>query len=429
MSLTMDGRWFLIILITLTLAACAPAITAMPSVAPQVPTPAPTFIPLTEILIPTVTPLSALPTETPTPSSPTGQAGLSIGHFEWIDEQSAWGINPNDWRLLHTVDGGLTWQDVTPEGVQVSQISALDANNAWTSRSDRFTGDDSVYRTRDGGKTWESFPVSFTIGEVQFLDANNGWAIDQHYDCGAGNCWLELYRSYDGGKSWEQVLVRQRDGSYLEGWPPGTLQIPSDSEVGFSSPDTIWRVGGLWINNEPSRTISLSVSWDAGQTWQDQRVPIPESIPEASLPERESLPVFLNPKEGYFTVTYSPAGSSRQGGPGIMAFFYTQDGGHSWTARPAVAPVSYFHRLADIVSINDIFVDCGESLCASHDGASSWIVIPSNLLFNSQEGRTLIDFDFVSPSTGYAIVSQPDGSYALYKTSDGGRTWELRPPL
>ena len=84
----------------------------------------------------------------------------------------------SDTGLLHlTVDGGKTWQDVTPQGVgDWSKIAMIEASHFDPAVAyvavERHRLDDLtpyIYRTRDYGKTWQ--PITAGIGEQSFVNA------------------------------------------------------------------------------------------------------------------------------------------------------------------------------------------------------------------------------------------------------------------
>ena len=80
-----------------------------------------------------------------------------------------------------------------------------------------------------------------------------------------------------------------------------------------------------------------------------------------------------------------------------------------------------------IVSSEDIFVLCGNALCASHDGAQTWQPLASNLDFTQTDQRSIAQLDFLNASTGWALEMENEVT-TLYKTADGGKTWNKITP-
>lgn len=116
--------------------------------------------------------------------------------------------------ILHTVDGGKTWEKQVPkifqretfeeelENPPPSLFGVLfkDQKQGWACGIDGI-----ILHTADGGLTWESVPTDteLTLYTV-FLKANNGWAVG---DRGA------YLRSDDGGMSWqpqEEVITSKQ---------------------------------------------------------------------------------------------------------------------------------------------------------------------------------------------------------------------------
>ena len=109
--------------------------------------------------------------------------------------------------MLRTVDGGRKWDiatTLTPRSTNIGPIkgmSFVDSLNGWIAVPDDIT----LYRTRDGGKTWKDLYVAHYPGlpldNIKFLDTLHGWSIDR--DTGWGLTRIQITK--DGGKSWRSV--------------------------------------------------------------------------------------------------------------------------------------------------------------------------------------------------------------------------------
>ena len=328
---------------------------------------------------------------------PTGRLDFNL-----INPEVAWAVTGQQ-AALRTTDGGKTWRDVTPMGRAVYSLNVLDETHAWTTftsdpdprNSDRNDLPSSRWRAER-----ETFTVPFVMGDVHFLALKDGFAVASPMQCGAGTCWIELWQSKDGGETWEQLFITDPSGGTPDDrFPPGTVSIPSGQDFWFSDSDTIWEFGDYWIYPDLGKNILLKVSWDGGRTWQDQRATPPTGIPETA-PSYVDHPVFLNQDEGYLAAYYTTRNNDGSIYQTWIAFYFTQDGGHTWVARPGILQLTQSYTGWQVVSAQDLFIRAGEHLFTSIDGAQTWQPISSNLNFGSDQNQALVGFDFVDPLNG-----------------------------
>lgn len=348
-----------------------------------------------------------------------------------FDEKSGWlevGYAAGPGHLFHTQDGGNTWQDVSPEPSSPFLSRAyLNAQTAWelVSQTDIQTNDQpgTLYRTDDGGKTWDSTTVPFSDQVyLTFLNAQQGRA-EKVTVCGAGTCEARFYQTSDGGRTWSLMPMSNPDGP--EQLPPATVHILANDGFTFQNTSTIW-FGGNDCCAYPY--ADLSVSRDNGGTWQQLRLPLPERNPDSGIADFIGLPVFFNSKDGIFAASYEgihPETTDPYQDYDMVTYI-THDGGLTWVANPAILKGNFILYQVHFVSLKDAFVLCGQNLCATHDGYKNWQVIHSNLVFNPEDNRPLVSFDFISARLGWAIVGTPEHNQ-LYKTTDGGTSWIALP--
>lgn len=150
----------------------------------------------------------------------------------------------SDGVLYATADGGSRWDTVPPADPQnplVRSFSFIDPNTGWITNRPGTGTTGSIYRTTNGGGTWQSM-TNVVTGEprVQFLDADTGWVIGLNVD---------VYRSVDGGETWAN---KNAGGWHMEG-------------LHFLNGNTGWitlRDGGVLKNVTASSTWTVSLTLD-----------------------------------------------------------------------------------------------------------------------------------------------------------------------
>ncbi|MGD0612627.1 MAG: hypothetical protein ABSB41_14040 [Anaerolineales bacterium] len=380
---------------------------------------------------PTASPMSP----TRTASLPTANATLppigGLSDLHMIDSMGgwAWTMNAgNHFNLLHTSDGGWTWTDVTPKDLPFVPDGSfiLDAQTAWLQLYDPTPNTSGLARTADGGKTWSVVNNALTFPnpgfQVQFRTPMDGWAESE--DVGAGNAYIQLYQTQDGGVHWKQIMVVGPVSDPTA--PDGTLHLCNicGDRLYYDPERLIITHGDLATN--PGGVVRLDLSTDLGQTWTSVQLSLPTHNYAADLIV-PGLPIFFNQNDGLLPVQMQDPNAS---GPGTaaLALYLTQDGGRTWRSGPSVLGKVNLFDSVDAVSSQDVFVACGSNLCVTHDGARTWTTLLSSLNFASSDtGEYVSQFDFISPTTGWALSGKA-GSSSLYETKDGGESWAMLSP-
>ncbi|MEV0231720.1 oxidoreductase [Nonomuraea sp. NPDC050786] len=220
--------------------------------------------------------------------------------------------------VLRTVDGGRSWENVSPPGtaaLQFRDIEAFDARRAVALSIGEGT-DSRVYRTEDGGRTWaEAFrndePKAF-YDCLAFFDRRHGLAMSDPVD---GR--FRILATEDGGRSW-QVLP-------ADGMPEA---LPG--EAGFAaSGQCLVTAGGrdAWLASGGAERSRVYHSGDRGRTWTVADTPIP-----AGDAARGVFGLAFRDRHHGLAV----GGDYRPDQPSPSAGAVTADGGATW--RPATTP-------------------------------------------------------------------------------------------
>jgi photosystem II stability/assembly factor-like uncharacterized protein len=253
--------------------------------------------------------------------TPTGTTHQFRG-LAAVSASVAW-VAGSEGAVLRTVDGGRSWQDVSPAGaaaLEFRDIEALDARHAVALSAG--TGTDArIYRTADGGTSWQ---LAFTNDDdnafydcMAFADPLHGLALSDPVG-GA----FRIVATADGGRTW---AVRPTTGM------PAAL----DGEFAFAASGTclVARPGGrFWFATGGGAQARVFRTADGGRRWQVS-----------------ATPVATGPTAGIYSLAFRDARHGIAVGgdfttPTVAdrAAAVTADGGRTWTLVPAAgAPAGY----------------------------------------------------------------------------------------
>ncbi len=194
-------------------------------------------------------------------------------------------------------DGGTRFRSVFDDHTQSIGAIAVDPSSpdtVWVGTGEAWTRNsvsvgDGVYRTTNGGDTWENMGLkdSEHIARI-VVDPQDGKTV---YVCALGHLWSTggqrgVFRTKDGGKTWENVLeVDDKTGC-------------SDLSIDPQEPDILY--AGMWqVRRWPWKFESggpgsgLYRSKDGGDTWQELENGLPDGekgrIAVAPAPSRPSV--------------------------------------------------------------------------------------------------------------------------------------------
>jgi photosystem II stability/assembly factor-like uncharacterized protein len=413
----------------LFLAGCVPAAStpvsggATPSAPPPTP-PATVAVGVTPTSIPTAmvspTAITSNPSPAPSPSA-SPQGPLTLTSMQMMTPGEGWAtgtVNNGPPAVFRTTDAGMGWQNVSPPAAAPAFITTpyfLDPDHAWVAASSPGGSDLTtvmVYRTADGGQTWQGgVPLSIQggggAGSLDFIDPQLGWLIAD-LGAAAGHEAVEIFRTVDGGMQWQEVSLTS---GYPDQSTPGSLPFACDkSGLTFRDDATGWAAGSC-----PGGGLFFYVTYDAGQSWQTQTLLPPPGYPANIFSDCQcginTPPTFVSSQVGFFAVQIFTA-------TGEGAFLYvTNDGGVTWS--PRVLPLMNLIGGPDFMDANTGWVTDGQQLYVTHDGGQNWAAVgglPTTNLAGS--------LDFVNANDGWITDGQQ-----LYVTHDGGRNWSSLTPV
>ncbi|MCW9066350.1 MAG: YCF48-related protein, partial [Ignavibacteriaceae bacterium] len=142
-----------------------------------------------------------------------------------------------DWggNLLTTTDGGSTWSIQHIDNYANIYIFFLDQNYGWLLSSGFVTSTYKVYKTTDGGTSWQSdlLPITRSMYDIYFIDSSKGFVVSGFGD---------ILMTTDSGVSWSYV-----NSPVVEGLFKITFKNPQDGFI-VGSAGTVLQTSDGGIN-------------------------------------------------------------------------------------------------------------------------------------------------------------------------------------
>ena len=239
-----------------------------------------------------------------------------------MSKRVAW-VSGTAGTVLRTLDGGMTWKDVSPKGLgteelQFRDIEAFDARRA-VILSIGEGGDSRILRTTNGGASWtESFrneEATAFYDCMAFTTPQRGVAMSDPVD---GK--FRLIRTTDGGRTWSRIN-------------PKGMPDAKEGEAGFAASGTCLSAGAgrrMYLVSGGTNPARVFSSKDAGRTWTVADSPLAGS-----------------PSAGIFSIAYrGPSRGIIVGGDYLAPTgatenaAFTRDGGKTWS-KSKVNPSGY----------------------------------------------------------------------------------------
>ena len=185
--------------------------------------------------------------------------------------------------LWKTENEGTTWEPVFEQGVSTSigdvTIAPSDPNIVWigTGEANIFRSSHAgggVYKSIDGGKTWQhmGLPDTYTIPRIVIHPKD----ADIVYVAASGHEWTAnvergVYKTLDGGKTWQKVLFISNETGAID-----LVMDPKDNETLYAA--TWQRTRLKWNDprNKPDYTGSgIHKTTDGGRSWKQMNEGLP----------------------------------------------------------------------------------------------------------------------------------------------------------
>lgn len=311
---------------------------------------------------------------------------------------------PHTGFVMVTEDGGDSWTETTPESCSwLTDVEYYNDSSIWICGYDA-----GLYKSTDGGKTWDKTSTYNSFNEVHFFNADDGMLLES---------W-SARRSYDAGLSWDtQIMIDDFTGGYraFMSWEDakgvavggdGVMSMTLDGchtwhpihhglrlhmgQIGFFNTFDGLALGGTAWEPELLRTTDGGYSWSYDS--------LVGNGPFTDMFMKGQLCCLLNQDS--------------------LLVVKTADGGNSWQAHP-LPPTNEYYRELFFVNENTGYIsDKDGKLIKTTDGGLSWATLP---LPGYNE---LCGMYFFDEANGWLI--EYDDKLILH-TADGGISWSANP--
>jgi photosystem II stability/assembly factor-like uncharacterized protein len=327
--------------------------------------------------------------------------GNTLKDVHFIDAETGFAVG--EWgTVVRTVDGGTTWQLVTPVFAgNYESVCFTDALTGFVAGVAHGSLDGLLRRTTDGGVTWQDMvPAgSAWLNSVCVGPDGFGAAVGRY-----GGIW----RTADGGLTWTEV----------DGGAAGSLQ-----DVAVIGAGTAVAVS---TQGEIVRTVDAGLSWDAMESGTTQRleaVAFADSLHGLAVGYAGTIRITLDGGVTWWARTGLPvnyygvalAGDEALAVGVLGAMIISDDGGLTW--GPATAPDAESYYGAHAGAAGLVVVGGYGVIHQSDDHGATWTPRRTG------PGEVLRDVALADGRRGAAVGSNG----ALLVTDDGGDTWQASP--
>lgn len=317
-------------------------------------------------------------------------------------------LNPKTW-VARTTDSGRHWETLTTPVPLVASASFVGLDAGWIEADSAHPGakgapgTEPVYRTLDGGQSWQPLGHVRSDCKLDFVDRRHGWCIGIGAAMGSSAVWL--YRTGDGGSTWRLV---SRTGVAGKGSTRGALPYACNKTIDFTSPRIGWAAQSC--NGGRPRVYTTT---NGGARWRALAIPrLPKGAPTASAGEGISLPAVRGSRLAVSVVLV--------GAPNLTNVIATSTNrGRRWRSR--LAPGNPRYGPVDLIDTRHFVLSNGTTLLRTNDAGQHWYSLGASKRFLRTLGTPLTP-DFVSPRLGFVI---PTGTgRPIWWTRNGGSAWQ-----
>ncbi len=354
-----------------------------------------------------------------------GFAGAS--EFFFLDHNTGYAISPIIWYqndVLKTTDGGETWT-IIDDHIGSWYFEGICMNNDGNGIIVGYAGQ--IYRSDDFGDTWEAaFSnefLKYTIDRA-FITGDSSILVNAIVG-GGGVSSYGVIESTDRGATWNEsssfpdgvaTYYNIDDAIVFYGGTPGGIYKSEDDGISWIfhelddpefqpiSIDFIDEQTGFVGGRNEDYWMELYKTTDQGETWTRINSDIFNHVdPFYQLEFIDDSVGFIVGDIEYFDT--------------LCNYLVTFDQGNTWE----VDTLPYKHDFNGILFIDDQtgFLYGWKKVCKTINSGMDWFKVT----VNTEEYFNAVSMSFPSPETGYLINGSGSFYETIFKTTDGGVTW------
>jgi photosystem II stability/assembly factor-like uncharacterized protein len=331
---------------------------------------------------------------------------------------STWFVAVGSGGLWKTTNAGITFQPVFDDqpSYSIGDV-ALDPSNpevVWVGTGENVSGrhvawGDGVYRSRDGGRSWEQMGLegSEHIGKI-LVDPRDGQVV---FVAAEGPLWSAggergLYRTTDGGESWTAVLEIDEN--------TGVTDVEFDPE----NPDVLYaatfqRRRHIWGYMAGGPGSGIYKSTDGGESWRE----LHGGLPGGDIGKIGLAVTPADPSLVYATI---------EAGDGDQGFYRSTDKGEGWVKRNGYTSGGtgphYYQEIEASPTDPDLVYQVDVFMQVTRDGGATF-----NILGTGGEKHSDNHAFWIDPGNGEHLLAGTDAG--VYESFDEGITWRHFPNL
>lgn len=326
--------------------------------------------------------------------------------------------------------------NLLPDGYNVFSMSIVEDTVLWITASEPISSGPVpsdhliiIFRSIDAGETWETISVEESIGRISFdiqaESADEAWITTQDYGSGLGRA---IYKTEDGGATWQQKSINASAGVFLRLLEPNHIFCQANKGVATSADDgATWEthiiegygitddeyngvVSGsnmacavgdtIWVGTSEGRVVRSTLYGQAHEIFSVASGMYIQCV--SFIDHQKGMLIYYNLNTGAY---------------GISRSF---DGGSTWSATPSQPEEIISCQLSYVPGTSGTYILTPDPFAANHDYYLTTDFGETWYNEGSIDGDNFNCVQFLNPTTGWVSAyeeSTQNGSPLVYKWS------------